>query len=77
MQINYHQKDLLPETLFEELEVVVKRHLGQADGENEQVVKMKDDIIESAKKAQVLQPCQVPCEASWSRPLESRWRRFI
>ena len=53
MQINYHQKDLLPKTLFDELEVVVKRYMGQADGENEQVVKMKDDIMESAKNTSV------------------------
>ena len=56
MQINYHQRDLLPKTLFDELEVIVKRYMGQADGENEQVVKMKDDIMESAKQHKFCNP---------------------
>ena len=56
MQINYSQKDLLPKALFDELEVVVGKYMGKGDGENEQVVKMKDDIIESAKTHKFCNP---------------------
>lgn len=46
--VNYSKKDLLPQALFEELEVVVNKYMGK-DSENHQVVEMKDDILESAK----------------------------
>jgi hypothetical protein len=56
MQINYSQKDLLPKALFDELEVVVGKYMGKGDGENEQVVKMKDDIIGSAQRHKFCNP---------------------
>ena len=47
--VNYAEKDLLPQGLFEELQVIVGKYMSK-DSDNDQVVKMKDEILESAKK---------------------------
>ena len=50
MQIHYAGKDLLPTEFFVTLEKIVKKLLGANEGANSQVVNMKDDIIDNAKR---------------------------
>ena len=49
MVINYSQKHILPPKLFEELEGTCPTYLGTEEGKADQIVKMKDVIISSAK----------------------------
>ena len=49
MQINYDKKELLPEPLFKTLEVICLAYMSSDDTRNEQIVAMKDDIIDAAK----------------------------
>ena len=50
LQINYAKKDILPLALFEALEIVCHIFSGSDESRNEQIVKMKDDVIVAAKK---------------------------
>ena len=50
LHINYAKMDILPKALFHALETVCQNYSGNDESRNEQIVKMKDDIIVAAKK---------------------------
>ena len=50
LHINYAKMDILPKALFHALETVCQNYYGSDESRNEQIVKMKDDIIVAAKK---------------------------